>query len=157
MSSNPYTIKEVIDHFSLLLDGMDFERELVGMGIKRLHFRRKKHFCKEMQALSIGLWYIALRHSFPKDYEQIFDGYINKQLDQVHEKSEEEREKVQAFLSILYKYVSILREKGDSDFMGVSTHIVKMFSKPNEDISSKKLRLALMIRENYTMIFQHLI
>lgn len=152
----PYTADEVLANFAAVLDSMDFARELAVLGVKRLHFRRRERLLRELRALSIGLWRLALHRSFPHDGEKMFELFLSR----LAEGSEHSREaqKSLEFIQLAREYVELLREKGDTDFMVASTHIVGLlYKQQDKEMASRSLRLALLIRNTYTVIFDRLI
>ncbi len=155
MSSElPYTIDEVLDNFSAVLEDLDFSRELAILGIKRLHFRRRQRLVRELRALSVALWRLALQRSFPHNERSIFESFLFR----IAQHPDHKREKQAAvFIELIHGYLNLLQEKGDSDFMVASRHIVDLFRHASQDTTSQSLKLALLIRNKYTIIFERLI
>lgn len=151
----PYTADEVLANFAAVLDSMDFARELAVLGVKRLHFRRRERLLRELRALSIGLWRLALLRSFPHDGERMFELFLSR-LAEAPEHAREPQ-KVLDFIQLARAYVDLLREKGDTDFMVASTHIVGLYKQQDKETASRSLKLALLIRNTYTVIFDRLI
>ena len=151
----PYTADEVLANFSAVLDSMDFARELAVLGVKRLHFRRRERLIRELRALSIGLWRLALHRSFPQDGETLFEMVLARLAEAPAHSREAQR--ALDFIQLARGYVELLREKGDTDFMVASSHIVGLFKQKEQETASRSLKLALLIRNTYTVIFDRLI
>lgn len=145
----PYTLEEVLENFSALLDSLDFSRELALLGVGRLHFKRRNYLTRELRALHIALWHLALQRSFPQEWKILFETFLQR--------FEDDPEETRPFSLIVRSYVEMLKEKGDSDFMGVSAYFINLSKKKTKSSPGQSLRLALMIRDNYTMIFERLI
>lgn len=154
-SDPPYTVDEVLENFAALLESMDFAQELALLGIRRFHFRHRQKVFRELRALYIGTWRLALLRSFPEEAEHIFTTFLAELLDEAE--TEKELERARAFDALVRGYVDRLRERGDADFTGVSGHIVNLFKHKNEDTIPRRLKLALLIRNTYTVIFDRLI
>lgn len=152
----PYTVDEVLANFSAVLDSMDFARELAVLGVKRLHFRRRERLIRELRALSIGLWRLALHRSFPQDGETMFELFLARLAEEAPARSRE-AQRVLDFIQLARGYVELLWEKGDTDFMVASSHIVGLFKQKDQETASRSLKLALLIRNTYTVIFDRLI
>jgi len=142
----PYTADEVLANFSAVLDSMDFARELAVLGVKRLHFRRRERLIRELRALSIGL---------PQDGETMFEMFLARLAEAPAHSREAQR--ALDFIQLARGYVELLREKGDTDFMVASSHIVGLFKQKEQETASRSLKLALLIRNTYTVIFDRLI
>lgn len=151
----PYTFEEVLENFTAVLASMDFTRELSVLGLKRLHFRRRRRLARELQALSVALWRLTLLRSFPHDGERMFETFLAQRAEYPEHSGEGKR--ARAFNELVRGYVALLQEKGDGDFMVVSTHIVELCKRSGADVAAQSLKLALLIRNTYTMIFERLI
>lgn len=147
--------EEALENFSVMLAGMDFAEEVALLGIRGFHFRRRERALRELRAMSIGLWKLGLQRSFPSDGESIFEIFMLGLYGHAH--SRREREKANAFDLLVRSYVEKLNERGDGDFTAVSSHIVDLFMPKAEDAASRKLKLALLMRNAYLHIFRHLI
>ena len=67
-----YSAAEVIGQFLALYNCLDFKAELEDIGIGRFQFMRRKKALRELRALCIALWGIALQKSFPDDAGSFF-------------------------------------------------------------------------------------
>ena len=146
---------EALRNFSLMLEGMDFVQELATLGIGKFHFRRRERALRELRAMSIGLWRLALQRSFPADGETIFERFMLGLYERA--RSPRERERANAFDLLVRSYVERLNERGDGDFTAVSGHIVDLFQERAPDVVARRLKLALLMRNAYLNIFRHLI
>lgn len=154
-SAPAYTVEEVLNNFDALLNSMDFDHELAILGIRRFHFRHRRKALRELRALSIALWRLALLRSFPEEGETIFETYLAGLLEDAETETEVER--ARQLECLVRSYVDMLQERGDSDFTVVSEHIVAQSKHRNEDTASLRLKLALLIRNTYIIIFHRLI
>ncbi|MEG1609761.1 MAG: hypothetical protein RR317_01090 [Bilophila sp.] len=153
-SAPPYTVDEVLENFAALLESMDFAQELALLGIRRFHFRHRQKAFRELRALYIGVWRLALLRSFPEEAEQIFATFLATLLDDA---APDKNQRAKLFDTLVHSYVDMLHERGDADFTFVSGHIINLFKHKNEDTIPRRLKLALLIRNTYTVIFHRLI
>ncbi len=145
----------VLANFSVMLDNMDFARELRLLGIRKFHFRQRKKALRELKAMSIGLWRLGLERSFPSESDTIFERFMLSLYEQVQ--TAKARTEADAFDILTRAYVDKFRERGDADFTTVSGYIVSLFHKDTKELPSKRLKLALLMRDAYMTIFRHLI
>ena len=149
--SPSYTIHEVVENFEALLDQTDFHYELGLLGVSRVRFYLRRKMKKELKALFIGLWRLALERSFPHDGEEIFERFLERHTADLAPKKSE------AFTAKVRDYVEGLRSHGDTDFMPTAEHLTSLTGSSSETESALRLRLALHIRNVYTLIFDRLI
>ena len=147
--------EEVLKNFSAVLESMDFAQELELLGIRRFHFRQRKRALRELRAMSIGLWRLGLQRSFPQDGEQLFERFMLGLYGTA--RTGKEREQANAFDLLVRSYIDKFGERGDTDFTTVSAHIVSLFRRKAENTAPHRLKLALLMRNAYTVIFHHLI
>ena len=149
-----YSVEEVLENFSAMLASMDYAQEIRLLGIGKWHFRRNKTVFKEFKALTIGLWRLCLKRSFPYDGDFIFERFMLELFEK--NESDKARERANAFDLLVRSYIDLLGERGDADFTTVSAHMTALLA-PRRDSASLRLRLALRIRTIYTMVFSRLI
>ncbi len=147
--------EEVLANFSIMLEGMDFAQELELLGIRRFHFRQHKRAVRELRAMSIGLWRLGLKRSFPDDGELLFERFMLGLYERA--RTAKEREQANAFDLLVRSYIDKFGERGDTDFTTVSAHIISLFRRKTENTAPHRLKLALLMRNAYTVIFHHLI
>ena len=145
------THDEVLANFNALLADIDFNRELTMLGVGRWRFLLRKKLVEELTALTAGLWRLALERSFPQDFEQLFEAFLSRHAAQLRE------EKARRFEQTTRGYVDMSQEHKDRDFTSLAEHLVGLFKVDEKLIPSLRLRLILLIRNLYTMIFEHLI
>lgn len=145
----------VLENFSAMLNGMDFAQELQLLGIRKFHFRQREKAFRELRAMSIGLWRLALERSFPSEGEALFERFMLSLYERCH--TAKERERANAFDLLTRSYLDRFRERGDMDFTPVSGHIVSLFRGASPETASGRLKLALLMRDSYTSIFRGLI
>ena len=151
-SSQPYTVDEVVHTFAVLLDSLDFSRELELLGIGRLHFVRRRRFLAEFNALAVGLWRLALERSFPNDHESIFNAFVHA----IEQQSKDVR-KTAHYLELVRTYLDLLATRREHDFTVVGAHIVDLLGVDGKKAVALRLHLALQIRKLYSLIFDNLI
>ena len=69
--------QEVLDRFAAMLENVDFNAQLATLGIRRLQFSRRKSALKELRAMYVGLWKLALNRSFPGKSVELFDKFLD--------------------------------------------------------------------------------
>jgi hypothetical protein len=151
---NPvYTHEEVIANFQALVGSWDFDTEIRRLGIGAMQIIRRKQMRLEFQGLVIGLWRLALARSFPKDGGQIFEGYLERCLDQSGKKAKQ----AQLVVERARQYAEMLALRGDTDFSEVSRHMTSFLDLPESARKGATLKLALEIRQMYNLIFERMI
>jgi hypothetical protein len=146
--------QEVLDRFGSMLDHVDFEAQLDTLNIGRLQFSRKRDALKELRAMYVGLWKLALNRSFPNDSIEIFEKF----LDSSEIKSKSKRRKADAFSELCHEYAKTLEVEGDTNFINVAILICQHLGRTEqEDLRRISLQLALDMRSMYHNIFERLI
>lgn len=148
----PYTAHEVARTFTAQLEAFDFNEELRDIGLGRFQFIKRARAKTQMLSLSIALWKLALKRSFPADAENFFQHYMETSPLLNGDGKREKRMK-----ACVLEYVALLTPKGDTDFSGVAEHMAEAFYPQAEDQASLRLKLSLHIRTFYTFIFDRLI
>ncbi len=142
---------EVLENFEALLADIDFAHELALLGITRWRPFLRRDMIEELTALTLGLWRLALERSFPSDHEELFETFLARQLRvRPPEKAENFEKKTRA-------YVAMLETHKDRDFTVPSAHLVDLLPRKEKGTPTLRLRLALLIRNLYTLIFERLI
>lgn len=143
---------EVIEPFRAILRSLDYQPMLEALGIGNFHVFRKKKALKELQALSISLWKLALQRSFPNDFELFYTTYMETALP-VKAASKE----AELFKARINTYNDLLAPKKENDFSPVAKYLADIFT-DNEDASKRfTLKLSLLLRNVYTVIFDNLV
>ena len=145
-----YTHEEVIANFQTLVERWDFDTEIKRLGIGAMQIMRRKQMRLEFQGLAAGLWRLALARSFPEDGQQIFEGYLERCLD-------EGGKKAQQLVERSRQYAEMIALRGDTDFSEVSRHITSFLDLPDAARKGATLKLALEIRQMYNLIFERMI
>ena len=147
-----YSAAEVIQQFLALYNCMDFKPELEDIGIGRFHFTRRKKALREFRALSIALWGLALQKSFPNDAEAFFQEF-HASLPGIFPGAKE-RGLMENRISV---YVDCLSVKKDADFLPVAEYLATVLALDAEDMRRLRLKLSLIMRNLYTLIFDKLV
>lgn len=146
-----YSPEEVLANFNALLADIDFKTELTRLGIGRRHFFLRRKMVEELTALTLGLWHLALERSFPEDCETLFETFLSRRLcDCPPKQAKRFEEKTRA-------YVAMLETHKDKDFTGPGGHLVSLLTTDKQKKPTLRLRLVLLIRNLYTLIFERLI
>lgn len=152
ISTAHYTAEEVIATFTTLLGTLDFKNELQEIGIGKLHWRRKARAMRELKALSIAFWGLALQRSFPDNAEDFFAQYCATSPLLTGPSRE-----AATLATRVNTYVDLLKEKKESDFLPVASYLAEIFALTATDTKRLQLRLSLIMRSLYTLIFKHLV
>jgi len=147
-----YTADEVIRQFLGLYNCLDFKAELEDIGISRIQFLRRGKALREFRAISIALWGLALQKSFPNDAGDFFAEFREKAPLLAGSGRETARlhERVNA-------YIELLAPKKDTDFSPVADHLAKVLALHAGDVARLRLKLSLIIRNLYVLIFDKLV
>jgi len=147
-----YSADEVIRQFLALYDCMDFRAELEDLGIGRFQFGRRKKALRELKALCIALWGLALQKSFPDDAFDFFTEFREKAPDLNGPGPEPGRLHTRVNI-----YIDLLNPKKDADFLPVATYLAEVLALDKGDLARLRLKLSLIIRNLYIMIFNKLV
>ena len=147
-----YSAAEVIQQFFALYSSMDFKLELEDIGIGRFHFVRRKKALREFRSLSIALWGLALQKSFPNDAEAFFQEFLAS-LPAIFSDTKE-RELMENRIAI---YADCLSAKKDADFLPVAEYLAEILALDAEGMRRMRIKLSLIMRKLYTMIFDKLV
>lgn len=157
-NSNPrvsiahYTAAEVIQQFLCLYNCLDFRSELEDIGITRYQFLRRKKALREFRALCISLWGLALQKSFPDDAASFFTEFNTTAPDLAtgNKKSKQLHERINV-------YIELLVPKKDTDFSPVASYLAEVLALDDRDKARLRLKLSLIIRNLYMLIFNKLV
>lgn len=147
-----YTADEVIRQFLGLYTCLDFRAELEDIGVTRMQFVRRKKALREFRAISIALWGLALQKSFPNDAAEFFSEFrakapvlagSGKEAARLHERVNE--------------YSKLLAPKRDTDFSPVADDLAQALALHARDVARLRLKLSLIIRNLYVLIFDKLV
>ena len=144
-----YAADEVGRTFQDLLQTFDFRHELQELGIGL--FKRKRAQ-KQLTALCIGLWGLALEKSFPHDAAEFFTRFLATSPLLAGEKKGPRHMR-----ELVLGYVDLLAVKKETDFSAAADHMTSVLHLGGESGRSRQLKLALMIRDLYNLIFEKLI
>lgn len=147
-----YTADEVIQQFLALYNCMDFKAELEEIGIGKFQFGRRRKALREFKALCIALWGLALQKSFPYDARDFFQEFQKKAPDLTARG--QAAEQLRNRLNI---YVDLLSPKKDADFLPVAEYLSEILALNAEDCRRLRLKLSLIIRQLYMLIFNKLV
>ena len=147
-----YSAEEVIRNFEALMDSLDFKAELVELGIGSLQLGRRKKTLRELKALSIGLWSLALQRSFPQDAAAFFAEFRERSPRLVG--SGKEPGLLQSRVGI---YVDLLKDKKETDFLPVASYLAEVLALDAEDMRRLRLKVSLITRSLYKLIFDRLV
>lgn len=146
-----YSAEEVIRQFSAIYNCLDFKAELEDLGVGRFQFSRRKKAIREFRMLCIALWGLALQKSFPTDAREFFDVFRTT-LPEL--KEGREAAVLQNRINI---YIDLLNPKKDTDFSPVAAYIAEMLAPDEADQRRLRLKLSLLIRNLYMLIFDKLV
>lgn len=147
-----YTADEVIQQFLALYQCLDFKTELAGIGIGRFQFSRRRKALREFKVLAVALWGLALHKSFPSDAEDFFNEFKAGITGLTGTGKAAE-----LFVNKLDMYTTLLALKKDSDFLPVAEYISEALSLNADDFYRLRLKLSLVIRNLYMLIFGRLV
>lgn len=147
-----YSESDLFDNFDALLGTYDVSNELMVFEFGRFNFLRKKKAKHEMTALFYALWKLALKQSFPEDYELYFSSYCkDKKLE-----TDSTGNATMLYRSVEV-YNTLLAEQGTKNFSNVADFLTEQLISDSDRKEYITLKLALSIRSTYNVIFQKLI
>jgi len=147
-----YTADEVIRQFLGLYHSLDFRTELADLGISRWQFLRRRTALQALRAICIALWGLALQKSFPNDAGNFFAA-LRDQAPMLAGSGKE----TARLHKCVNAYVELLAPKKDADFSPVAGHLATILALHAEDIPRLRLKLSLIIRNLYVLIFGKLV
>ena len=147
-----YSLEDVLGQFLALYSGIDFDGELDDLGLNRFNATRRRRIQRELQGLSIALWHLALCKSFPDNADLFFQEFKKKSpvTNTSDSSGEEMRLRIDA-------YIELLREKKDTNFLPVAGYLADIVARDNSDMQSLRLKLCLITRSLYNLIFTKLV
>lgn len=147
-----YSADEVIQQFLALYHCLDFKAQLADIGIGRFHVARRRKALHEFRVLAVALWGLALQKSFPADAQEFFAEFRAKIPDLTGRGGAAER-----FANRLNIYVDLLAPKRDADFLPVAEYLSEVLALNADDFRRLRLKLSLIIRNLYVLIFDRLV
>lgn len=148
----PYTAEEVAKRFTDLLAAFDFAAELHELGIGQWSPFKRSQAKKQLTAIHIALWHIALERSFPNDAEVFFTHFCTTYPSLLGDKRSAKK-----LRDLVARYDALVAEKKDTDFTGVADTLVETLGILETDKRRQRLKLSLRIRTVYEFIFQKMI
>jgi hypothetical protein len=147
-----YSADEIINRFLELYSSMDFKAKVTELGISSLHIRRRGKALREFRAICIALWGLALQKSFPQEAQAFFEQFLVTAPFLAGKGKECAR--LQARVGI---YVNLLADKKDTDFLPVAYYLAEVLALNAEDMRRLRLKISLLTRNLYTLIFDCLV
>lgn len=143
--------QEAVDNFLILLDDLDYNIYYEILGIGRFQFLRQRQMFIELKSLHIALWRLAISSSFPNYDAKMFTDFLEAY-------SVKHPGKVDAqIVQRAPQYWGMISPIGDSDFSGISRHLISFFPPREKDLKAITLKLALRLHVSYRFIFDRLI
>ena len=147
-----YTAEEIVQNFQALLESLDFKNELSELGIGSMQVLRRKKTLRELRALSIALWGLALQKSFPNDAGEFFVHYA--ETDPVLTAKGRGPQQLRQRLE---EYIQLLDVKKEKDFLPIAGHLAEKITIKSKDLPRTRLKLSLIIRNLYNLVFSKLV
>lgn len=147
-----HDVRLAMDNFAALLHSMDFAHELSMLGIPGYKFLKRRRIRRELTALTICLWRLALERSFPEHWRAMFESFLAHTLEEI-----DHTEKAAQFEHTVRNYQAMLEKRREADFTEAGAHVVDLLKLPEPRATSLRLRLTLHIRSLYTLVFDRLI
>ncbi|WP_157471188.1 hypothetical protein [Halodesulfovibrio spirochaetisodalis] len=147
-----YAESDLFENFDALLETYDISNELMVFELGKFHFLRKRKAKQELKALFYALWKLALKQSFPDDYERFFSTYCKD-----NNLEKDAAGNATTFFRSVEVYNTLLAEHGTSNFSNVADFLTDQLVKDSSRREYITLKLALSIRSTYNLIFQKLI
>ena len=148
-------LDEVLERFQLMLDNVDFTAQMQTLGVGRFQFARRKEAKRELSAMYVGLWKLALNSSFPHNADEVLDRFL---YNVCNLKGKGKQRKAEDFALLCREYSNILKERGDTNFINVALLLCQHLG--CDDQSSLRrisLQMALDMRAMYHHLFERLI
>lgn len=147
-----YSADEVIANFQALYDSYNFSADVEELHFSLFQFKKRNMALQELRVVSIALWFIALKRSFPDKAEEFFAAYRAKApfLCQPEKKSAQRQAR-------LNTYLDLLRSKAETDFSPVAAYLADIFASKHQEGAKIQLKLSLVLRQMYNLIFERLV
>ena len=147
-----YSAEELIRQFLALYNCMDFKAILEDMGVGRFNFVLRRKAFREVRALCVALWGIALLKSFPLEAEEVFAQFRAEAP--LFAGNSKEARRLQKRIDA---YAVLLGPKKDADFLPVAEYLAGELNPASRDLPRERLKLSLIVRNLYTLIFDKLV
>ncbi len=133
------------------MQDIDFSQEIRMLRVGFFERTARKNVKEELSATYVGLWALALTHSFPQTTEEIFASFLELHLASLPPTQRALRaEKIIA-------YKDMVCHHGCKNFTEVSRHILSFVKVDESSLKADVLRLSLALRKHYIFIFQRLV
>ncbi len=145
---NPEDVARI---FFELMKEVDFSPEIAMLRVKFYERTLRKNLLLDLQATYIGLWALALTHSFPDIEDEIFMCFQHMYVASLPKSLRT----LQAEKILCYK--EMVCQHGSQNFSEVSRHLFSFTKVDKETFKADVLRLSLALRKHYVFIFQRLV
>ncbi len=143
-------LEAAVNNGRSMLKDLNFLEEIEVLGFRFFDLYKKSRIVKEYKALHLALWHFALVRSFPNNHNEIYENLLNS--DWFWKKSEKDY-----IVSYAAHYFEKLHERGVDDFTLIARHILSFCNFDEAKEKASTLKLALLLRSNYTFFFNHLL
>lgn len=146
-----YTKEGVLRHFEEVFESLELKRQIADLGCGLNSFFTKKRSLLEFTAMSIALWRLALKRSFPDEIEEFFHEFLETS------KILGKGKKRVKMIELVNTYNVLFAPKKTDDFSAISQYMADILGSASADRKTLQLKLSLTIRKMYQMIFDHLL
>ena len=148
-------LEEVLERFQSMLGNVDFTAQMQTLDIGRFQFTRRKEAKRQLTAMYVGLWKLALNSSFPNNADEILDRFL---FNTCNVKGKGKQRKAEDFALICREYSNILKERGDTIFINVALLLCQHLGCHDQNSLRRiSLQMALDMRAMYHHLFDRLI
>ncbi|MCL1916176.1 MAG: hypothetical protein FWG17_05680 [Desulfovibrionaceae bacterium] len=146
-----YTEEEIFRRFAEVLASLDLRQEIIELGCGLNGIFRRGSVLRELNAMCVALWRLALEQSFPEQVETLFRNYLENYPDLGRGR----KRKKQA--ELIQVYCELSSEKKSGDFTPLAQYLTDKLSPGEENKKILLFKLSLTIRKLYQTIFNYLI
>lgn len=143
-------IQRALANFAVLFEDTDFSTLSRLLRVGYFQFQMKNLIRLEWTALFIGLWGLALEHSFPMYSSWMFKTFCLN-LNKCHPNMITKK-----ICQRASSYRDLLRSQPSSDFRPVARQICSLFGQA-QNLEALTVRTALHIRKTYQYLFERLL
>ncbi|MCL1889149.1 MAG: hypothetical protein FWF99_01420 [Desulfovibrionaceae bacterium] len=146
-----YAEEDIFRRFEEVLVSLNLRQEITELGCGLNGIFRRGRVLRELNAMCVALWRLALEQSFPEQAETLFRNYLEDHPDLGRGRKRKQQ------VGLIQVYCELSSEKKIGDFTPLAQYLTNKLN-PGED--NKKIllfKLSLTIRKLYQTIFNYLI
>jgi len=142
----------ILDNAQALLQDFDPELTIEDLELSFFQHKDKNGLYRQLQAIYVAIWALALGSSFPLDYLDIFTEFLWRH-DQLPGKIQSKRQQAEQIIF----YTNKLWRMKEIDFSDLARHLLTFVRLNDKEARAVSMKLALHFRKAYQHFFDHLL